>query len=154
MFDSYITRDWYRNTYPCTNTFQAGETPTETENAELDKAIFKACRVIDKITFRRSTLFNDVEDDEVTYVMTDDERTAIMYAVGAQVDYIAGVGYNPQDMTSADYGGGFTIGKYSESAKGNDSRAQDTVSQEALDYLRAAGLTKNGFRDVPGTLRW
>ncbi len=154
MFDSYITKEWYRDTYPCTNTFQAGATATAAENAELDRAIFKACRVIDKVTYQRSALFNDVEDDEVTYVMTDDERTAIMYAVGAQVDYLAGVGYNPQDMTSADYGGGFTVGKYSESAKGNDSRAKDTVSQDALDYLRAAGLTKNGFRDVPGTLRW
>ena len=151
MFDSYITKDWYRSTYPCTNPFTG-------DDAGLDKAIAKASRVIDKVTFRRATLFNDVEDDETTYVMTDDEREAIMYAVGAQVDYIAGIGYNPQDMTSADYGGGFTIGKYSDwhrsgSAKG-DSRAQDTVSQDALDYLRAAGLTKNGFSKYPVASRW
>jgi hypothetical protein len=154
MFDSYITKEWYRGTYPCTNTFQAGEIPTDAENAELDRAIFKACRVIDKVTFHRSTLFDEVQDDGITYVLTDDERTAIMYAVGAQVDYIAGIGYNPQDMTSADYGGGFTIGKYSESAKG-DTRMQDVVSQEALDYLRIANLTKNGFKDHSGALlRW
>ena len=153
MFDSYITKEWYRGTYPCINTFQAGATPTDAENKELDRAIFKACRVIDKVTFQRSTLFDDVEDDGMTYVMTDDERTAVMYAVGAQVDYIAGVGYNPNDMTSADYGGGFTVGKYSESASGADSRALDTVSQDALEYLRSVGLTKNGFRGRPGTVR-
>ena len=151
MFESYITKEWYRTTYPCTNTFQVGATPITAENAALDKAIFKACRVIDKVTFKRSTLFNDVEDDEVTYVMTDDERTAIMYAVGAQVDYIAGIGYNPQDMTGADYGSSYTVGKTSESAKG-DTRNADTISQESLEYLRAANLTKNGFKMLPGTV--
>jgi hypothetical protein len=153
MFESYIDTEWYRDTYPCTNTFQAGATPTAAEDAALEKAISKACRIIDKVTFQRSTLFDELEDDGETYVLTDDARECIMYAVGAQVDYIAGVGYNPQDMTGADYGGGFTIGKYSESAKG-DSRAVDTVSQEAMDYLRACGLTKNGFRGRRGTVRW
>jgi len=153
MIDSYIDVEWYRETYPCTNTFQAGVTPTEAEDAELERAITKACHLIDKATYRRSTLFHELEDDEETYVMDDDEREAIMYAVGAQVDYIAGVGYNPQDMTGADYGGGFSIGKYSEGAKG-DCRAADTVSQEAMDYLRACGLTKNGFRSRRGTVRW
>jgi hypothetical protein len=152
VVDDYITKTWYRATYPCTNKFQAGVTATAAEDAALEKAIFKACRMIDKVTFQRSTLFDEVESVEETYVLTDEAREAIQYAVGAQVDYIAGVGYNPQDMTGADYGGGFSIGKYSENAKG-DSRAADTVSQEALDYLRACGLTKNGFRGRRGTVR-
>ncbi|MFA5239805.1 MAG: hypothetical protein WC476_08895 [Phycisphaerae bacterium] len=105
------------------------------------------------MTFKRSTLFDDVEDDEITYVMSDDERTAIMYAVGAQVDYIAGIGYNPQDMTGADYGSSYTVGKTSESAKG-DTRNADTVSQEALEHLRAANLTKNGFSMSAGTVNY
>jgi hypothetical protein len=151
--DSYITKTWYRTTYPCTNKFQAGVTATAAEDAALEKAILKACRIIDKVTFQRSTLFDDLEDDGETYVLTDEAREAIEYAVGAQVDYIAGIGYNPQDMTSADYGGGFSIGKYSENAKG-DSRAADAVSQEAMDYLRSVGLTKNGFRGRRGTVGW
>ena len=145
MFDSYITPEWYRDTYPSVNKIPFGD--------ELKRAIFNASRAVDRLTFRRATCFFDLADDGVTYVMTEDERTCIMYAVAAQVDYIAGIGYNPLDMTSADYGNGFTIGKYSENPNG-DSRAQDAVSQEAIEYLRSCGLTKNGFKNQPGTVRW
>lgn len=134
MFESYITKAWYRDTYPSTNKFAD-------QDAALDSAIFEASRVVDQQTFQRSTCFDD---------MAEDEQAAVMYAVGAQVDYLAGVGYDPEQMTSADFGGGFSIGKYSENAKA-DTRTVDAVSQKALKYLRAQNLTKNGFSDAPGT---
>lgn len=131
MFDSYITKEWYRGTYPSVNKFTG-------QDAELDAAIFDASRIIDDQTHQRATCFDD---------MTEDEQTAIKYAVGAQVDYIAGVGFDPESVPSSDYNGGFSIGKYSENAKSGDARAQDVVSPKVLRYLRACNLTNPGFKD-------
>lgn len=131
MFSSYIDRTWYRDIYPSVNKFTRDDTG-------LDKAIFNASRVIDKITYRRATLFDS---------MTADEQLCIKYAVAAQVDYIAGLGYEPIGESRSSHNGGFSIGKYSEQAvsQNEDVRWQDQVSEQAMEYLRYCNLTLNGF---------
>lgn len=131
MFDSYITKTWYRDTYPSVNKFTS-------DDAGLDNAIFEASRTIDRLTFQRATLFDD---------MTDDEQDCIKYAVAAQVDYLAGLGYDPEDMSSSESSGGFALGKYSETAKSGDTRVDDKISAKAMRYLRVCNLSKNGFKD-------
>ena len=131
MFDDYITKAFYR-AYPAINPIA--------DDDELDIAIAHASRVMDKITFQRATYKSE---------MTDDEVECLEYATAAQVDYIEGLGYNPADMSSADYNEGFSIGKYSSSGKtGEDLRNVDAVSETALGYLRACNLTENGFKDA------
>ena len=134
MFDSYITKDFYRETYPFVNAM--------TVDAVLDKAIQVASRVIDKITFQRAT-YKDT--------LTADEQSCIEYATAAQIDYIEGLGYTPINMSGADYNEGFSIGKYSSSGvqKGIniDARNIDNVSEKAREYLRVCNLTENGFSD-------
>jgi len=130
MFDDYITKAFYR-AYPFINAI--------TDDDELDTAIAVASRVMDKITFQRANYKSE---------MTDDEVECLEYATAAQVDYIKGLGYNPADMSSADYNEGFSVGKYSSSGGKGDLRSVDSVSEKAREYLRACNLTENGFKDA------
>ncbi|MFA5424230.1 MAG: hypothetical protein WC374_10275 [Phycisphaerae bacterium] len=134
--DSYITKEWYRATYPCVNAFIDDDTG-------LTNAIFEASRVIDERTFQRATLFDDLDEATQEY---------IMYAVAAQVDFMAGI-EDPEMISGADYRGGVSIGKFSESVK-SDTRIADAISPKAIKYLRLGILTKNGFKDHNAPARY
>lgn len=144
-YQSYITKDFYRNTYPSINKFAVDpQNPTTEEDALLDAAIFDASRDVDQMTVQRATKFGTDDWD-------DDLTECLQYMTAAQVDYIAGIGYDPDTISKLEGSTGYRIGNYAEnnapgvSFNDGDFRQVEKISPKAKKYGRQCGLTYRGL---------
>lgn len=135
-YEVYANTAFYNNEYK--EKTGAEELPAE----ETMSLLFKASRLVDRITLNRSQKFDE---------LTEEQQTAIKYAVCAQAEYeyMNGDSYK---QTKTDSTASFSLGKFSYNNAGQNSgqshskdrRREDKVSPQTWDFLKMVGLTYRG----------
>lgn len=141
-FQVYADKVYYASPYLET------EGETSIDDAILAKLLFRSSRFIDRLTYSRSTNFDN---------LSEDEQTAIKYAVCAQAEYefLNGDPYKKSLSGSSDKLsiGSFSIEQGGKNSQG-DSRQLDKVSPKAYEYLLNADLLFSGaVRKKPYTFQ-
>lgn len=132
-YESYADATFYTGTY----VVKVGGTAIA-DSALLTQLLFKASRLIDKLTLNKTKSFT---------LLTVEQQESIKYALCAQVEFEYNTG-DPYKKNFKSGESGFSLGKFSfnngATSKVDDVRKSDKVCPTTWDYLRDYGMTYRG----------